>query len=251
MVSASLLSLYILLPAVGEAAATECLTDTFGSCKVLGCDASRNAECSKDGKCLCKANTCNYDGTCMDHSECSLDTGGSCSFLGCDASRNARCRKVVGSYFSAKCECGDEDGKPSGSCAVNGECVDTCEKDTGLDCPLLQCDAETNAHCDQPSGYRCKCGPGHCALNGKCRKATRSGGVLNLLGSNASQGNHYVQSTSNGGASVLNSGNAAPLLALLALSAVVISFGSRWLKRLWYVPDMNEPFLPKATAGEC
>lgn len=248
MVSASLLSLYIVLPAVWEAAGSdagpECLKDTFGSCKVLGCDASRNAACEK-GKCVCKGRTCNYEGTCMDQTSCTKKTGGSCSFLSCDASRNAVCHKDESSYFSTDCMCSP------GSCAVNGECVLTCEKDTGLDCPLLQCSGDSNAHCAQSEGYRCKCGPGHCASDGKCQKAQTGVGVLNLLGSNASQGNHYAQSTSNAGASVLISGNAAPLLALLASSAVVISFGSRWLKRLWYVPDMNEPFLPKATSGEC
>lgn len=140
---------------VGHAEA--CTTDSGGTCRFMGCDASRGSvSCSKEGgwpynyKCRCNAGSCAVAGVCtpaatlvvaapspassplsigsiaqeqendlnLDGS-CNQDTGGSCRFLDCDASRGqgSFCEKQGGWPYNYKCTCRE------GFCAQAGKCV--------------------------------------------------------------------------------------------------------------------------------
>lgn len=73
-------------PAIGS----QCDSDTGGTCRWLGCDASRGPADCIHGSCICKAGFCAQEGACKRPAElstCCKDTGGTCSILGCDASR--------------------------------------------------------------------------------------------------------------------------------------------------------------------
>ena len=97
---------------------------------------------------------------------CNSSTG-YCTFF-CDASRNAE------GCIDFQCKC------PSGTCAVNGECLqssrnishDTCISNTGY-C-AIGCDASRNA--EGCIDNLCQCPHGTCAVNGKC---VRSSGYHN------------------------------------------------------------------------
>lgn len=96
-----------------------CNTDTGGTCKIMGCSASRGpTTCTKFGweagtghQCHCQKGYCaTKQGTCrVQRGVCTKSTGGSCGFFGCHRSRNAVCQH-------GQCVCS------YGRCAVNGVC---------------------------------------------------------------------------------------------------------------------------------
>eukprot|EP00927_Polykrikos_kofoidii_P065002 TRINITY_DN607_c0_g2_i1.p1 TRINITY_DN607_c0_g2~~TRINITY_DN607_c0_g2_i1.p1 ORF type:complete len:203 (-),score=36.96 TRINITY_DN607_c0_g2_i1:182-736(-) len=105
-----------------------CLRETGGTCRFLGCDSSRAAECVS-GKCVCTAPyTCSENGKCV-QKPCLRETGGTCGYFGCDSSREAEC-------VSGKCVCSQ-----TGTCSENGKCI----RRTTTPLPAYTADAEPTA----------------------------------------------------------------------------------------------------------
>mmetsp|Transcript_129345 Transcript_129345/g.237840 ORF Transcript_129345/g.237840 Transcript_129345/m.237840 type:complete len:168 (+) Transcript_129345:44-547(+) len=86
-------------------ATASCSQDTGGTCAVLGCRSSRNAECV-EGKCMCSGAYCANYGTCS----CESDTGGTCQFFGCASSRGPV------DCIAGKCKCQPD------YCSNDGKC---------------------------------------------------------------------------------------------------------------------------------
>jgi len=143
-----------------------CNRNTGGSCKWLGCSASRGPTMCVDGSCLCSEGSyCAVDGICVPATFCRKDTPGTCSVMGCGRKRgDVDC-------VEGKCVC------KKGACSVNGVCEQRCSKDTGGSCKVLACKASRHAICDS-STSSCVCGENECAYKGTCM----SGEAASLMG---------------------------------------------------------------------
>jgi len=86
-----------------------CVTDSGGTCAVMGCNAVHNSVCV-EGRCMCKPGQCSQGGVCAARKPgCQADTGGTCSVHSCDSFRNAECQ-------NGHCMC------KAGQCQTDGVC---------------------------------------------------------------------------------------------------------------------------------
>eukprot|EP00811_Abedinium_folium_P001280 NODE_1116_length_2601_cov_7.734842.p1 GENE.NODE_1116_length_2601_cov_7.734842~~NODE_1116_length_2601_cov_7.734842.p1 ORF type:complete len:729 (-),score=166.57 NODE_1116_length_2601_cov_7.734842:281-2467(-) len=141
-----------------------CNKKTGATCRVLPCDASRNADCNSLYECVCPDGKCAQGGVCSDYVEvarwadCPGDTGGTCGLEDCHAWRGAVCSK------GKTCQCS------SGMCAVDGACWPMAPVfNTSIRCPR-----DVGRSCPCPPGFgecrsgKCICEWGSCLRNGRC-----------------------------------------------------------------------------------
>jgi len=188
-----------------------CITETGGSCKYWGCDASRGPTDCRNNVCYCKKGYCAIRGQCVDHcytdgcqtgecrdrgwncgKECESDTGGTCQYFGCNSVRDSVC-------VEGKCLCREN------YCSETGKCIgkvlparpldfDICVKDTGGTCKHMGCDSKRGA--TECVDGKCMCAFGYCAVGGTCVSHCKSNtvGTCSHLGCDASRGPTSCQS---------------------------------------------------------
>lgn len=132
----------LLLFALSQRAMATCGKDTGGTCQASTCDASRVANCV-DKKCTCADGFCSEGGTCKYKAECAAHS--SCSHL------------------SGSC-CPPDENSTNLDCCASESFVplttnETCGKDTGANCHILNCKASRKAMCVD---RQCVCPDGHC-----------------------------------------------------------------------------------------
>mmetsp|Transcript_2794 Transcript_2794/g.7093 ORF Transcript_2794/g.7093 Transcript_2794/m.7093 type:complete len:770 (+) Transcript_2794:64-2373(+) len=141
-----------------------CQTDTGGTCKYVGCFASRGpTQCvvnDDEFKCLCKPGFCALNGACVADDICVKETGGACKWLGCAGTRGPT------DCVAGVCTCKPGYCANQGRCIKDGTCDDVLE---GSSCRFLNCfQTRGPATCTGFPHYRCKCMEGYCGQNGAC-----------------------------------------------------------------------------------